>query len=192
VTKIAAQFERETGTKVRLSFGASGTLARQIEQGAPCDLFLSAAPEWVDVLTVRARRDLLRNRLVLVAPSPGPPPTDAPRGRVAIADPDRAPAGRYAKEALTRLGWWEVLNVIPTEDVRACLRLVELGEVDWGVVYATDARASRKVFARMDLDAAVVYPAALLTEAGEPFDRYLGGAGAQALFREAGFLPARP
>ncbi len=192
LTRIAVAYEQETGSTVRLSFGASGALARQIQQGAPCDLFLSAAPEWVDVLTVRSRRDLLKNRLVLVAPSPGPPPDRTPPGRIAMADPERAPAGRYGREALARLGWWDGARVVPAEDVRAALRLVELGEADWGLVYATDARASGRVAVRLEFDAAAVYAAALLTAEGEPFDRYLGGPGAQGLFREAGFLPAGP
>jgi molybdate transport system substrate-binding protein len=142
------------------TFASSAELARQIEQGAQADLFWSADEEWMDYLAERSliddahRRDLPGNALVLIAPSDRPfhldltPGVDLSSalkgGRLAIADPDGAPAGRYAREALTYLGVWEALGpgAARAPNVRAALRFVEMGEAAAGVVYATDARAA--------------------------------------------------
>lgn len=148
--------------RVSLSFGSSSALARQVEAGAPADLFLSSSDEWVDYLQQRGlvdsttRVDLLANRLVIVAPagegfpvelSPGFDFAGAFAGRLALGDPDHVPAGVYARQALRRLGWWEGLRhrLAPAPDVRAALVFVERGECAAGIVYATDAAISARV-----------------------------------------------
>jgi molybdate transport system substrate-binding protein len=138
-----------------LSFAATSTLARQVEQGAPADLFVSADEEWMDTLDKAGllrpgtRADLLGNRLVLIAArgSGVRSLAELGDGRLALADPEAVPAGRYARGALERLGQWPALagRLAPTENVRAALVLVERGEAPLGIVYATDARASDKV-----------------------------------------------
>jgi molybdate transport system substrate-binding protein len=138
-----------------LSFAGTSALARQVEQGAPADLFVSADEEWMDTLErqglLRAgtRADLLSNRLVLIAPegSAARSLADLGDGRLALADPDAVPAGKYAKAALEHLGQWQDVadRIAPAENVRAALALVERGEAPLGIVYATDALASGKV-----------------------------------------------
>ncbi|MDX1530933.1 MAG: molybdate ABC transporter substrate-binding protein, partial [Rhodothermales bacterium] len=139
-----------------VTFGASSSLARQIEQGAPADVFLSASPEWTGYLRERRRlrvpsRPLFRNRLVVV----GPPEAPALRTlddlrrfeRIALADTSHVPAGRYARAGLEQAGLWAELEgrVIPTADVRAAVAAVEGGAADVAVVYASDLRAADRV-----------------------------------------------
>ena len=146
-----------------ISFAASSALARQIEAGAPADLFLSADEEWMDYLAGKglivpaSRVSFLRNSLVLIAPSSSklrlmivsrfPLARALGDGRLAMADPDAVPAGRYGKAALERLDVWAGVSdkLARAENVRAALALVERGEAPLGIVYATDARASTKV-----------------------------------------------
>lgn len=138
-----------------LSFAATSTLARQVEQGAPADLFISADEEWMDkldgagLLRAGTRADLLGNRLVLIAARNSGVRSLAQLGdgRLAMADPEAVPAGKYARAALEKLGQWPALasRIAPTENVRAALALVERGEAPLGIVYATDALASDKV-----------------------------------------------
>ena len=146
-----------------LSFAASSALARQVIAGAPADLFLSADEEWMDavakagLLRAGTRTTLLGNRLVLIAPAASKVRLTPARGfalakalgtgRLALADPDAVPAGKYAKAALTHLGVWAgvVAKVAPAETVRAAMALVERGAAPLGIVYATDARASKTV-----------------------------------------------
>lgn len=152
---------------LRFSFAASSALARQIEQGAPADLFASADEPWMDWLAERGlvetatRTSPIGNSLVLVAPADRPAPpglsldrggTDlrallGPGGRLAVADPAHVPAGRYAEAALTWLGQWAALapRLARADNVRAALLLVERGEAPLGIVYATDAQAARGV-----------------------------------------------
>jgi molybdate transport system substrate-binding protein len=163
-----------------LSFAGSSALARQVEQGAPADLFVSADEEWMDavqqagLLRAGTRHDLLTNRLVVIG-AQGTPPVSADRlgallakGRLALADPAAVPAGRYAKAALQHLGWLNgvAASVVPAENVRAALALVQRGEVPFGVVYATDARASGKVAVVYAFPAGshppILYPMAVL------------------------------
>ena len=139
------------GFEVQTSYAASSTLARQIEAGAPFDLFLSADPTWVDRLQERglvvdgSRRRLFGNRLVVAIASGRPRPglDAAPPGRVAIADPAHVPLGRYGREALETLGWWSSVEdrLLTTADARAAARLIAIGEADWGLIYASDAVA---------------------------------------------------
>lgn len=209
---IAEDYEGATGRRVVVNAAASSTLAAQIRAGAAADLFLSADGAWMDeldaaqALRVGTRRDLLANDLVLVggaAAEPfeidlsGPiPPALAAARRIAIADPAHVPAGRYAKEALVRLGWWEAIEprMLAAADARATLRLVELGEASFGLVYATDARASQLVRTVATLPhethRPIVYPIAALASAGdgtEAFLDYLGGEEARRAFEAAGF-----
>ena len=196
-----------------LSFAASSALARQALAGAPADLFISADEEWMDAL---ARQNLLRpgtrtsfltNRLVLIAPTssrlrltivPGFPLARAlGRGRLAMADPVAVPAGRYGREALTRLGAWPgVANRLTnSENVRAALLLVVRGEAPLGVVYATDAAAAPGVrvvgLFPESSHAPITYPVALLARStnrdAEPFRRFLISPEGKAIFRRFGF-----
>ena len=209
--RLGARFARDGGAPVRFSFASSSLLARQIEEGAPADLFVSADEQWMDYLQQRSliqtatRRDLLANVLVLVAPKGhGFPVTmeggfDLPgafRGRLAVGDPAHVPAGIYAKEALQHFGWWEALKgrLDSADNVRAALRLVEMGEADAGIVYATDAMASSKVVVLAEFPsgshAPIVYPAALCRGArpgAAAFLAFIGSAKAAPAWREAGF-----
>jgi molybdate transport system substrate-binding protein len=147
----------------RLSFAASSALARQIEQGAPADLFLSADETWMDYLQSRnllaaeTRRSPIGNTLVLIAPKDSARPMTLTRdtnllalaagGRIATGDPAHVPAGRYAQAALEWMGQWQSIapRLARADNVRAALLLVERGEAPLGIVYATDAAASRHV-----------------------------------------------
>ena len=196
-----------------LSFAASSALARQSAAGAPADLFLSADEQWMDYLAQRqllrpgSRVALLGNTLVLVAPAASPVRLKAGpgfllaralgSGRLAMADPDSVPAGKYGREALTALGVWSQVEtkVARAENVRAALALVARGEVPLGIVFATDARANPAVRVVSVFPAAshtpISYPLAALARshnpAGERFRRFLLGAEAKAIFRRYGF-----
>jgi molybdate transport system substrate-binding protein len=196
-----------------ISFAASSALARQIEAGAPADLFLSADEDWMDYLAQRrllrpgTRVDLLTNDIVLVAPGASPVRLTAARGfplaralgtgRLAMADPDSVPAGKYGREALSALGVWPQVapRVARAENVRAALALVARGEAPLGVVYATDARAEPAVRVVTVFPAGshrpVAYPLAVLARSanpeGEAFRRFLRGPEAGAIFRRYGF-----
>jgi molybdate transport system substrate-binding protein len=194
VTAAADRFEHETGIAVTCSFASSSTLARQVEAGAPADVYLSAHPQWIDRLEKAdlvepgTRLDLLANLLVLIVPTDDepriewtaetmPPPNLA---RFAIADPAHVPAGIYAKQALQSLGWWDALEgrIITAPDVRATLRLVERGEADAGIVYRSDAARSDHVTARMSVPAEahdrIRYPLVLLRGAPDEARRFHG------------------
>src|SRR5271166_4633998 len=154
---IQTQYERDTGKYVKISYAASSTLAKQIEAAAPADIFISADLDWMDYLAKRnlikleTRANLLGNRLVLIAPvdsiaklsiAPNFPLAQAlGNGRLAIADPNGVPAGRYGKAALETLGVWSSVadKLAPAENVRATLALVSRGEAPLGIVYQTDA-----------------------------------------------------
>jgi molybdate transport system substrate-binding protein len=199
-----------------LAFAASSALARQIEAGAPADLFISADREWMDALAAHgqlragSRADLASNRLVLIAPAgtrlalhpaPGFPMVAAlGSGRLALADPDAVPAGIYARQALTSLGIWPQVagRLARAENVRAALALVARGAAPLGIVYATDARAEPRVQVLGILPASshppITYPVAVLARAtspdAEPFRRFLLSRAGQALLARRGF--ARP
>lgn len=198
-----------------LSFAASSALARQVAAGAPADLFVSADVEWMDDLDKRGllasgtRVNLLGNRLVLIAPvdsrvrvalRPGVDLRHALNGgRLAMADPDAVPAGRYGKAALTALRGWDAVapSVVRAENVRAALALVERGAAPLGIVYATDAKASAKVRVVGVFPAAshppITYPIARLKASrnveGERFRRFLVSTGGRAIFVRYGFSP---
>ena len=193
-----------------ISFAASSTLARQVQAGGKADLFAAADEEWMNVLehdgllAARTRSAFLGNRLVVIAPAGrGGRVTTRTLGRtlsagpLAMADTDTVPAGKYGKAALQRLGAWTMVapHVVRAENVRAALALVERGAAPYGIVYATDAKASSRVRVAGLFPAAshppITYPLARLkssTDAeAEGFRRYLLSAEGQAIFRRFGF-----
>jgi molybdate transport system substrate-binding protein len=214
---LLSQMEQATGAHVVVSYASSATLARQLEQGAPADLFISADLDWMDYVAQRklirpaSRVNLLGNRLVLIAPKDHPLALKIGprfglaaalgRDRLALADPETVPAGKYARAALVNLGVWDAVaaRVVPADTVRAALRLVSRGEAALGVVYRTDAAADPTVvvvdtFAD-SLHPPIVYPAALTSTASEAGARaleFLKSAAARRIFEQQGFLvPAR-
>lgn len=190
-----------------LSFAASSVLARQAAAGGRADLFVSADQEWMDYLDQRAtlapgtRAPFLGNRLVLVAPVGGSPerrPLAAMlRGRIAVADPASVPAGRYAEAALRKLKLWDAAapQLVRAENVRAALALVERGAAPYGIVYATDARASSRVRVAGVFPPSshppIVYPIARLRSSTHPeaegFRRFLLSGEGRAIFSRYGF-----
>lgn len=208
-------YKQQTGREVRVSYAASSALARQIEQGAPADVFISADLDWMDYLQERkhvdtaTRRNLLGNTLVLVAPSKGnvqplalKPGADLlPRlganGRLALALTASVPAGKYAKASFITLGMWKSLEprVAESENVRAALMRVARGEAALGVVYGSDARAEPAVRVIATFPESthppIVYPVARLTTSTHPdaaaFVRWLAAPAATAIFRKRGF-----
>lgn len=210
--EAAAAFRAETGTAIVISYAGSNALAKQIEQGAPAELFISADQDWMNYLSQRSliaadtRVDLLSNALDLIVPVDSATTlTIAPGfdlagalggGRLALADPDSVPAGKYAKAALTALGVWESVagKLARSENVRAALALVATGEAPFGIVYATDALAEPKVRSLGSFPAAtheaILYPAALTVTAtpeAAAFLAFLQGDMASAIFARAGF-----
>jgi molybdate transport system substrate-binding protein len=206
-----------TGVGMRMSYAASSALARQIENGAPADVFMSADLEWMDYLQARrlirpeTRVKLLGNELVLIAArarpvtltiGPGFPLAQALGGdRLALADPEVVPAGRYARAALTSLGVWSgvATKIAAAENVRAALRLVALGEAPLGIVYRTDALAESSVTVvgafPPGTHPPIVYPLAL-TSTSSPeaatILEFLKGPAASKAFVDQGFtVPAR-
>ena len=215
-----ADYQRRSGRTVRATYAGSALLARQIAQGAPADLFISADEAWMAWLDQRAliepsaRRELASNRLVLIAPvstsgavmdltTPTALLARLGEGRLAMAE-TAVPAGRYGQEALTRLNLWPAVEdrLAPADDVRAALALVARGGAPLGVVYATDARVEPRVRVVAPFPAhshaPIVYPAAPVRRgdgAGDPegartFLGFRAGEEGQALFRRFGFSPA--
>ena len=196
-----------------LSFGASSALARQIEAGAPADLFISADEDWMNELQKKqllrpgSRISFLGNRLVLIAPKGSrvnlpirrgfPLARTLGSGRLAIADPASVPAGIYGKAALTALGVWQDVEpkLAPAENVRAALAFVERGEAPLGIVYETDAIASKNVviFGRFPPNShpPISYPIGMLRAStnaeAETFRRFLISPVGKAIFRRFGF-----
>lgn len=207
-----AAYEKQSGTKVAASYAASGTLAKQLENGAPADLFISADLEWMNYVSDKklikpeTRVDLLGNALVLVAPLgstakvklvPGmhllPLISD---GRLAIGDPQSVPAGKYAETALEKLRAWDEVkdHLARAESVRAALALVSRGEAPLGIVYATDAAADKDVTVVAtfpeDSHPPIIYPAAVMAT-GKPeavkFLAWLHTPAAAPFFTKQGF-----
>lgn len=211
--EVDAAFTARTGIQVKASFAASSVLAKQIEAGAPADVFFSADGEWMDYLDQRgllrsgSRRDLLGNALVLIAPAdstlrlkiaPGFDLAGALKGaRLATGDPDSVPAGLYARAALTKLGVWEGVadHLVRAENVRAALEYVARGEVPLGIVYRTDALAEKRVRVvdvfPADTHPPITYPLALTSGAkpqASAFSEFLGGESARQMFVRRGFV----
>ncbi len=211
--EIAADWQTQTGNTVVISYAGSSQLAQQIQQGAPADIFISAAVDWMDTLqdaediVPDSRHDLLGNSLILVASDPDAAPTEISSsldlagmlgdGKLAMALVDSVPAGIYGKEALTSLGLWDQVepNVAQAENVRAALALVATGEAPLGIVYTTDAVAEPGVSVvgtfPENSHAPIIYPAALVAEstvaAAPEFLDYLSSDDADAVFEAQGF-----
>ncbi len=200
---------------IKSSFAASSTLAKQIEAGAPAEIFASADLKWMDYLTERnlidkaSRRSLLGNTLVLIAPADKPLSVNVQKGdalpefsgKLCMGEPGSVPAGIYGKQALQNLGWWSGVEkrVVATEDVRTALAFVERAECALGIVYETDAKISSKVMIAGRFPAgshdAVVYPFALLPKAAasaRDFFSYLQSPEAGAVFQRYGFTVLKP
>jgi molybdate transport system substrate-binding protein len=210
IQDISALYEKEKGVEVKTSFAAASALAKQIEQGAPADVFISADMRWMDYLDGKgkivsdSRRTLLGNQLVLIAPKgkkfkvklekgfdlPG-----AFEGRWCSCD-QSVPIGRYSQQALTALGWWAALEprLAAAPDVRSALAFVERGECAVGIVYESDAKVSDKVEVLATFPAGshdpVLYPAALVQgakPAAKGFMDFLLSPKVGAIFRQYGF-----
>ncbi|WP_374630196.1 molybdate ABC transporter substrate-binding protein [Pannonibacter indicus] len=210
--RIVAEYQAGGGASVVVSYAGSSALAKQIEQGAPADIFISASTDWMDTLDkaglikAGSRSDLLGNTLVLVAHGGDAPKVEITSaldlsgmigdGKLAMALVDSVPAGVYGKAALTSLGLWASVEpkVAQSDNVRAALALVATGEAPFGIVYSTDAAADEKVSIvgtfPQGSHAPIVYPAGLTAQArdgAEAFLTYLKGEKASAVFEAEGF-----
>ena len=215
LNELGPAFTQATHRGVKLSYAASSALARQIEGGAPADVFMSADIEWMDYLQTRklidtaSRHNVVGNRLVLISPADSTLRLRiAPHfalaavlgdGRLATGNPDSVPVGKYAKQALTRLGVWGEIEgkLAPADNVRAALALVARGEAPLGIVYRTDALAEKKVRIVADFPAdshePITYPAATAAQphaGAADFVKFLLSPPAQTIFAQYGFDPA--
>jgi molybdate transport system substrate-binding protein len=216
LTELARSYQdRHPGAKISFNFGASGSLQRQIEQGAPVDLYMSAATKQMDDLEKKSlilketRQDLVINKLVLVVPVHSANRvrsfadlTDPTVSTISMGEPETVPAGMYALEALKALGIWEQVKgkTVLGKDVRTVLTYVETGNVEAGIVYATDAAVSSKVKIVAEVPQAsyqpILYPAAVLKQSkngllASDFLRFLSGPEAQIVFEKYGFVTVR-
>lgn len=212
--EIAAGWQAESGNRAVLSYGGSSALAKQIMEGAPADVYISAAPEWMDavaeagLIVPESRVDLLGNTLVLIAHGPDVAPVTLDNttdlagmlagGRLSMAMVDSVPAGQYGKEALTSLGLWDSVkdSLAQSENVRVALQLVALGEAPLGIVYASDAIADAgavSVIATFPEEShrPIIYPAAVIAAGGKPeagmFVAYLSSPQGRVVFEAQGF-----
>ncbi len=202
----------QPGTAIRFNLGGSGTLQRQIEQGAPVDIFISASPEEMDALESKGllladtRRNLVRNSVVLIVPAGSngisnfQDLTKPATKIIAIGEPRSVPAGKYAQEVLAHFGLYDQLKpkLVLAKDVRQVLTYVETGNADAGIVYATDAKSSSKISvvatAPADSHSPVIYPGAVIKNTADPaaakkFLEFLAGAKAREVFQKYGFIP---
>lgn len=210
--EIAASYEQQSDDRIVFNFGASSTLARQIEEGAPADIFFSADEAKMDALAAKGlilketRKSRLSNALVIIVASEQGAPIATPKDlltnkvkRLALAEPRTVPAGIYAREYLQKQNLWPAVEgkIIPTENVRAALAAVEAGNAEAGIVYKTDAAISKKIKIACQVPAkdspAISYPMALLKEAKEAeaakkFLRYLDSEESGRVFEKFGFI----
>ncbi len=211
---LGKAYTEKTGVKVTFSFASSSAIAKQIENGAPADMFVSADAEWMDYLQQRGlievatRKDILSNRLVLIAPAestiqlkiaPGFALAQAlgKNGRLSTGDPDFVPAGRYARSALSNLGVWNDVadRLLRAENVRSAMAFVSRGEAPLGIVYLSDVGVDRKVRIVDTFPAnshtPIVYPAALV-KGGKPgaqdFYAFIQTPDSRAVFEKYGFI----
>ncbi len=215
--EAAAAWTKRSGQKVSISYAGSAALAKQIEQGAPADVFISADGEWMGYLQQRrlidadTRTNLVGNRLVVIAPvdsalrtlslKPAAVRQALGDGRLAMAETTSVPAGRYGRQALTTLGLWDSVSgqLAQADNVRAAMAFVSRGEAPLGIVYATDAQAEPKVRVVAAIPGRthdlIVYPMARVAKtppaATKGFLAFLRGDEAKAIFKRAGFLPSR-
>lgn len=212
LNEIGPAFTTATHRGVKLSYAASSALARQIEAGAPADVFMSADTDWMDYLQTRrlidtaSRRNVLGNRLVLISPADSTVNIDIKphfglarllgSGRLATGNPDSVPVGKYARIALTNLGVWSEVQdrIAPADNVRAALALVARGEAPLGIVYRTDALVEKKVRIVAEFPASshepIIYPVATTShpQAGAAdFVKFLLSPAARAVFAKYGF-----
>jgi molybdate transport system substrate-binding protein len=215
MNEIGPAYEKRSGDRLQFNFGASSMLARQIEEGAPADLFFSADEAKMDALEKKnllvpgTRRSLLSNLLVIVIPADA---SAAPKSaadlakpefkKLALAETQTVPAGIYAREYLQKLGLWDAVKekVVPTENVRAALAAVESANADAGIVYKTDSLISKKVKIAVEIPVAegpkISYPIAVLKSSKQPerakkFAEYLAGSTARSIFEKFGFTFAK-
>ncbi len=214
----ASAFEKTSSQRVRVSYAGSNALAKQIEQGAPASLFISADESWMDYLAAKklivtnTRRNIVGNELVLIAPSGSSIAIDLASGskardaltkalsdtRIAMADPSAVPAGKYAQAALTQLGLWNVVQprIARTDNVRAALAFVARSEAPLGVVYRSDALAEPKVKIVATFPATshppIVYPASVVAANDSPAARqwldFLSSDAARTVWQKHGFV----
>jgi len=211
--EVNTQWQKETGKKAIISYAASSALAKQIEQGAPAQVFISADLDWMDYLAGKSlikadtRANLLGNRIVLIAPKDKAPAVDIKagfdlakvlgEGRLSMANVESVPAGKYGKAALEKLGVWPSVSsrIAQAENVRAALLLVSRGEAPAGIVYQTDAAADPnvKIIGTFPEDShpPIIYPIALTAGASHPdasaFLAYIRSAKAKPVFEAQGF-----
>jgi molybdate transport system substrate-binding protein len=212
--EIDSAFTKARGTKVVVSYAATSALAKQIDQGAPADVFISADVEWMNyvaehrLIKEETRVNLLGNKLVLIAPKDSkidPVTIDAKfdiahmigTGRIAVADPAAVPAGKYAKSALQSLGLWSIAEpkLAPAENVRAVLAYVSRGEAPVGIVYETDAKVEPnvKIIGKFPESShpAIIYPVAVVAASKNPdvshYIQFLRSPQAKAIFEHYGF-----
>lgn len=216
LTELSRTYEKtHEGVVIKTSFAGSSTLAKQIENGAPADIFISADKDWADYLEKRSllnksmRADVVVNELVLIAPLNRAPSITIARnfdllasfsGRLCTGEPAHVPVGKYAKQALTYYGWWTEVQsrLVGTEDVRTALAFVERGECALGIVYKTDALMSKKVTVVSRFPAEshlpIVYPGGLTKNASaesQAFWQFLQSETAAAVFVRYGFTLAK-
>lgn len=215
VTEIGDLYAKQGLGSIKCSFASSSTLAKQIEQGAPTDVFLSANTSWMDYLDERklvtpdSRKDILRNRIALIVPSNSTVQSIEIKegadllavlgkdGRLAVGDPAHVPVGTYGKEALENLKLWDSVKdrIAPTKDVRAGLAMVEQGEAPLGLVYSSDVAASDKVrivgLFPESSHPEIVYPVGAVVgnqvEPARKFIDFLSTPEAKAIFKKYGF-----
>lgn len=216
ISEIVTDYESANPQKIQTSLAASSMLAKQIENGAPVDIFMSADTKWMNylqdknLLKTDSKINLLGNRLVLIAPKgksfkvemkPEFNLSNAFAGKLCTGEVESVPAGIYAKQSLKALNWWESIKarIVGSQDVRAALTLVERAECDAGIVYETDAKVTEKVemiaaFPDASHDA-IVYPLSLTKNAkpeASGFYDYLKSEKAKAVFVKYGFTVLKP
>jgi molybdate transport system substrate-binding protein len=216
VDELGQAYTARTRVPVKASYAASSVLAKQIEAGAPADIFFSADTDWVDYVDQRkllkagTRRNVVANRLVLIAPTDSSlqvkiaPHFDLAgalgQGKLATGDPDSVPVGKYAKAALENLGAWDAVSshIVRAENVRAALAFVARGEAALGIVYETDAKAENRVKVigvfPENTHPPITYPIALTTGASADaakFVAYVTSSEGAKIFRKYGFKPLR-
>lgn len=212
VSEIIEQYNKQNPTiQAKVSFASSSMLAKQIEAGAPAHIYISANPKWMDYLQEQqliineSRLNILSNKLVLIVPKgkyfdiamdKKTGLAEKLDGKLCLGDTSHVPAGLYAKQALTSLGWWDMIkpSLVGTKDVRAALTLVERGECVAGIVYSTDANASTKIDLITEFPAdshnPIVYPVAVLVSAPDSahiFLNYLSTPQVKTIFKKYGF-----
>ena len=210
INELDVIYEQKNKVQIQTSYAGSSTLAKQIEAGAPADIFISADVQWMDYLqkkqlvSVNDRVNLLGNRLIVIAPKARPIKlkidksfdfTRVVQGKWCTGDTKSVPVGKYAKQALTSIGWWDKVStrLVETEDVRAALNFVARGECQLGIVYATDAAISKNVVIigtfPENTHQPIIYPIGLVKKNTESmkFYKFLQSSQAKKVFKKYGF-----